>query len=233
MPNWCYNSEVIVGPKEQVKPLYDNLCKWIHDDVCKNGFSDGWLGNIVGHSGIEESMDPDSWKYHCRGELINEFEYEEENNEGIIRFSTETAWGPFPNTWYAILKKWAPDAKYYYMAEEPNMDVFESNDYKHRFFNDEFVISCELWDKDALPEIYKKEFKDSEEGMLWDWDPDEVIGMMERITGIQIHDYNNDDEVKLLMDAFEHKTLQDLDGDNYINVYKIEYYNPEEVQYEE
>lgn len=233
MPNWCYNSEYIVGPKEQVKPLYDKLTKWIHDDVCKNDFHNGWIGNIVAHSGINGDKEPDSKKYLCRGELEDEFEYEENDTEGIISFSTTTAWGPFPETWGAVIKKHAPAARYYYMADEPNMAIYESNDINHKFFNEEFVVSYGFWNKDTLPEIYKKEFEDAEDGMFWDWDPDEVIGMMERITGIQIHDYDNDDEIKLLMDAFERKTVQDLDEDNYINVYKIEYYNPEKVSYEE
>ena len=231
MPNWCYNQEVIAGPKEQVKPLYDNLCKWIHDDVCKNGFSQGWLGNIVGHAGIEENNNPDNWKYHCRGEITDEFEYSEEDDKGIIRFATETAWGPFPETWYAVLKKWAPDAKYYYLCDEPNMAIYESNDINHQFFNEKFVVSYSFWDKDNLPEPYLTEFKDAGDDRDWDWDPDEVIGMMERITGITMHDYNDDGELKLLMEAFEKKTEQVLDGsDNYINVYKIEYYDPEKVE---
>ena len=231
MPNWCYNYEKIVGPKEEVKPLYDKLTEWIYDDVCPNSFKDGWLGNIVSHSGIDDGKEPDYQKYPCRGELADPFSYEEENNEGIISFATTTAWGPIPATWYAVLKKHAPHAKYYYMAEEPGMAIFESNDYEHRFYDEVFVISCDFSDEENLPEIYAEEFKDSEDGMLWDWDPDEVIGMMERITGITIHDHNNDDELKLLMEAFEKKTEQDLaDSYNYINVYKIEYYDPEKVE---
>ena len=222
MPNWCYNSEVIAGPKEQVKPLYNNLAKWIHDDICKNGFSQGWLGNIVGHADIETDENPDNWKYHCRGELVDEFDYYEEGNEGIIQFATETAWAPFPETWYAVLKKCAPDAKYYYMADEPNMGIYESNDINHRFFKEQFVVSYSFWDRENLPEPYLTEFKDAGDDMDWDWNEEAVIGMMQRITGTKETDF------KKLLQLFEEKTEEDLgDSDNYINVYQIEYYDPE------
>ena len=83
MPNWCYNQEVIAGPKEQVKPLYDNLVKWIHDDVTPNSFNNGWLGNIVWHAGLEEDINTATWKHHCRGELVDEFDYSENDNKQL------------------------------------------------------------------------------------------------------------------------------------------------------
>ena len=226
MPNWCYNSEVIAGPKEEVKPLYDNLVKWVHKDICPNGFSNGWLGNIVGWSGIESCKNPGEWKYPCRGELSDDFDYSEDGDESIIQFSTETAWGPFPETWYAIVQKYAPGARYYFMADEPNMAIYESNDINHRFFSEEFVVSYGFYDKENLKEPYLTEFKDMEDDISWDWDPDEVIGMMERITGMKIEDYNNDEELDKLIRVFEEKTSEDLgDGDNYLYVYKVKYYD--------
>lgn len=231
MPNWCDNVERIAGPKEQVKALCDNLNKWIHEDVVPNAFSDGWLGNIVFHSGLETDKDTSKWNHHCRGELIDGFKYVEKDDEGIIEFSTYTAWAPYPETWNALLKKCAPDTKYYYTAFEPDMCLYESNDAQHRFFNDEFVISISLCEKDKLPEKYVKAFLDIEDGFYSDWDPDEVIDMMEDFTGIHVVNRHNDSEVKLLMDAFEAKVQVDLeDTDNYINVYRIEYYDPEKVE---
>lgn len=118
MPNWCDNVERIVGPKEQVKALCDNLNKWIHEDVVPNGFANGWLGNIVFHSCLETDKNTSKWNHHCRGELVDGFKYIEK-----------------------------------------------------------------------------------------------------------------DDEVKLLMDAFDTKVMKDLkDTNNYINVYRIEYYDPEKVE---
>lgn len=32
MPNWCSNSEVIVGPKKEIKNLYKNLAKWLDEE---------------------------------------------------------------------------------------------------------------------------------------------------------------------------------------------------------
>ena len=225
MPNWCDNVERIAGPKEEVKPLYDNLVKWIHDDVCPNGFKDGWLGNIVGHAGLEADPDPDNWRLRCRGELVDGFTYEEEDGEGIIGFSTYTAWVPFPGTWNALLKKWAPAAKYYYIAFEPGACIYESNDINHRFFDDAFVIDCCLWEREKLPPEYQEDFRNIEDGMHWDWNPDEVIDMMERVTGMKT-DHRNGEETDRLMEAFREKT-EDMEGDNYINVYRIDYYDPD------
>ena len=111
------------------------------------------------------------------------------------------------------------------------MCLYESNDIHHRFFDQEFVISISLCEKDKLPEKYVKAFSGIEDGFHWDWDPDEVIEMMEDFTGIRVVDRHNDDEVKLLMDAFDTKVVKDLeDTDNYINVYRIDYYDPEKVE---
>lgn len=231
MPNWCDNVERIVGPKKQVKALCDNLNKWIHTDIKPERPSDKWLGNIVYHSGLAADKNPGNWGYACRGELVDGFYYVENGDEGIIQFNTMTAWGPYPETWYALLKKCAPDTKYYYMAFEPNMCIYESNDAQHQFFHDEFVISVSLCEKDKLPEKYVNTFLGVEDGFHWDWDPDEVIEMMEDFTGIRVVDRHNDDEVKLLMDAFDTKMMKDLeDTDNYINVYRINYYDPEKVE---
>ena len=46
--------------------------------------------------------------------------------------------------------------------------------------------------------------------------------MMQRITG------TNETDIDKLLKLFEEKTEEDLgDGENYINIYKIEYYDPE------
>ena len=232
MANWCDNVERIAGPKEQVKPLYEKLTEWIDDDEYPDGVRKGWLGNIVNHSGIEENPDPVTWRHRSRGELIDGFHYEENGDEGIISFSTLTAWGPFPETWYAVLEKHAPDARYYYIASEPGMCIYESNDIHHRFFHDTFMIDCCLWEREKLPPFYAEEFKDMEDGLNNYWYPDEVIGMMEHITGLKI-DAEDDKAVDKLIETFEEKIADDLEGDNYINIYRARYYDPEAIAGEE
>ena len=118
MPNWCYNQEVIIGPEDEIRPLYNDLSKWTSEEYIENGFGTEWLGNIVAR-GINESREYEN--YACRGKIIDLFEPEktDDGSEYKISFSSETAWAPMPGMWYALLKKRAPNCRYYYYAEEP------------------------------------------------------------------------------------------------------------------
>ena len=141
MPNWCYNQEVIIGPEDEIRPLYNDLSKWTSEEYIENGFGTEWLGNIVAR-GINESREYEN--YACRGKIIDLFEPEktDDGSEYKISFSSETAWAPMPGMWYALLKKRAPNCRYYYYAEEPGCEIYCSNDVEHENFTDETVITA-------------------------------------------------------------------------------------------
>ena len=122
MPNWCYTN-IVINHKDKTKleDLANKISEWSHKDFCDNGFHDGWLGNIVGNSGIANPLEADSPR--CRGTLTSIY-----FDNGQINMSTETAWAPMMKMWQMIIDKYLPDADIWYTAEEPGNCIFESND---------------------------------------------------------------------------------------------------------
>lgn len=147
MPNWCYNQEVIIGPEDEIRPLYNDLSKWTSEEYIENGFGTEWLGHIVAR-GINESREYEN--YACRGKIIDLFEPEktDDDSEYKISFSSETAWGPMPEMWHALLEKRAPNCRYYYYAEEPGCEIYCSNDVEHENFTRESVITAYVENED-------------------------------------------------------------------------------------
>ena len=125
MPNWCYTNITINHyDKAKLEDLSKKISDWSHKQFCdtgENGFRDGWLGNIVGNSGIADPMKDGSPR--CRGTLTSIY-YEHEQ----INLSTETAWAPMMQMWQMIIDKYLPDADITYSAEESGCDLFCTND---------------------------------------------------------------------------------------------------------
>ena len=122
MPNWCYTSITINhSDKSKLEDLADKISEWSHKDFCENGFHDGWLGNIVGNSGIADPMSDKSPR--CRGTLTSIY-YEHEQ----INLSTETAWAPMMTMWQMLIDKYLPDADITFSAEEPGCGLYCTND---------------------------------------------------------------------------------------------------------
>ena len=161
MANWCMNSEVITGPKEEIVNLYGLLQKWTSSNFEKDWDEPSWLGNIVGFAGLKRSDEDPEHGYRCRGNIVNDFEIEEDDDEATIYFSSQTAWCPMPAMWYAVVKKFAPHCEYFYTSEEPGMQIYESNDVDHRFFDEEYVVEAFYNDEKAVPEKIKKYFPES------------------------------------------------------------------------
>ena len=215
MPNWCYNCEKIVGPKKEIMLLFDNLEKWTSKNFCDNGFGTGWLGNIVGFAGLKRSDEDAENGYRCRGSVIDGFDIEDEDDDdACISYTTETAWGPMPDMWYALLEKYAPHCNYYYSSEEPGMGVYYSNDVKHRFFDEEFFVDVCIYNKDKIPQMYIEEFG---EEPSWERKEDSIRKSLQRILA------TNEEDIDKLLEMFEDKALEDLDDNAFISINKIEY----------
>ena len=214
MPNWCYNSEKIAGPKTEIMPLYKKLNEWTSENFCDNGFGFSWLGNIVGFAGLKRSDEDTENGYRCRGSVIDGFDIEEEDEEAIISFSSETAWAPMPGMWYALLRKYAPHCHYYYSSEEHGMCLYLSNDVGHRFFDEEYFVDVCWWNRDKVPKIYTEEF---DEDSSWDYDETSIRKSLQRILATEEQD------MEKLLAAFEEKTEKDLGDNAYIGIHKIVY----------
>ena len=141
MPNWAYNNEVIYGPKKEIESLHKNLINWTSVNYEENGFGLKWIGNIVLGAGFKVPKEFNPLKPYdvdnlpCRGDIIDDFEVTDcDNDFAKITFSSETAWCDVHETWDIILKKHAPNCKYYYMTIEQGMGLFFIHDCDQAFF---------------------------------------------------------------------------------------------------
>lgn len=128
MPNWCYtNINICHNDKDKLKDFFDKVEEWRQKPYKKNDFdtySLGWLGNIVGNSGLAEWKDNDFVpSIRCRGSLQT-FELKENS----INIDTETAWGPMLKMWQLLCEKYLPGADIYYTAEECGNGLYQTND---------------------------------------------------------------------------------------------------------
>lgn len=154
MPNWCKNTQVIMGPKSEVYKLYELLKKWTKKTYMPNGFEEKGLSNIVACAGLKRKDEDIENGVECRGMVITDFTYKEDNENSKLYFETETAWKPMPEMWYKILEKYAPNCEYLYCSEEPSMGIYESNDVERKIFKDEYFVDT-WYDDDEKSELQK------------------------------------------------------------------------------
>lgn len=118
MPNWCDTTYKCVGDLKEVKELHRAL-KYIDKrktTIVKNGFGKWWLGNLV------TKLGGDWEKYRCRGEITD---YAIEGN--VVTIYQSTAWCEQEGVRECIEKKF-PSIKVYYREEEPECEVYNTND---------------------------------------------------------------------------------------------------------
>ena len=133
MPNWCYTNITIVhNDKDKLKAFFDKVEEWRKKPYKTNDFDTytlGWLGNIVGNSGLavwkkkENGREDFAPSISCRGSLQS-FEL----MDGQINLNTETAWGPMLEMWKLLCERYLPGAEIYYTAEESGNCLYQTND---------------------------------------------------------------------------------------------------------
>ena len=130
MPNWCSTAYVIEGNAKELKRLY-KLMKELQErkePSVKNGFGTRWLGCLVVALG-------GNWeKVYCRGAWSSL-----EMAGNVLRFTTETAWGPCNETLELVCRVF-PTVNYYYRSEEPGMEEYHTNDAKGKYFPDKYIV---------------------------------------------------------------------------------------------
>ena len=133
MPNWCYtNINICHNDKNKLKDFFNKVEEWRKKPYKTNDFDTytlGWLGNIVGNSGLAEWKVKENGRedfvpsISCRGSLQT-FEL----HENSINIDTETAWGPMLEMWRLLCDKYLPGADIYYTAEESGNGIYQTND---------------------------------------------------------------------------------------------------------
>ena len=159
MPNWCSTAYAIEGNAKEVKGLYE-LMKGLQErkePSVENGFGTTWLGCLV------DALGKDWNKVHCRGDW-NSLEMK----DGVIRFSTETAWSPCNETFDLVCEKF-PSLRYYFQAEEPGMAIYETNDSEGLYFPDRFYVDV-CTNEEVYDSTYLSELKD-----VFEW-IEELVG---------------------------------------------------------
>ena len=149
MPNWCYTSYALTGPRRSLKSLHDkmNRLQSRSEPLLPNGFGVSWLGCLV------KRLGGDPVQVYCRGDW-NDLRFDEDT--GVLWFNTMSAWGR-PDEVEALIQSVYPDIEILFLEDEPGMDVFRTNDAEGRFFAYRF----ELIDGDESEYKTKRELLDS------------------------------------------------------------------------
>lgn len=180
MPNWCYTDITIYhNDEEKLKAFFDKIEEWRKKPFKKNDFdkySMGWLGNIVGNSGIAE------WKkveeredfvpaIDCRGSIQTLML----DNRRIL-ITTETAWGPMLKMWQKVCDKYLPDAEIIFTAEESGCEIYVTNDPD--------MIGMYYIDIFEPPEGFE------DEESVYECDANEVIEFLQRVLKTEETDFD-------------------------------------------
>ena len=146
MPNWCSTAYVVEGDAQEIKSLYE-LMKNLEDmekPSVPNGFGTSWLGCLVDALGAD-------WKnVCCRGEW-GRLELEVD----VLKFSTETAWASCNEVLDLVCEKF-PSLHYYFMAEEPDLEVYETNDSEGVYFPDRYCLKICTLEGEYCSEYFEK-----------------------------------------------------------------------------
>jgi hypothetical protein len=144
MPNWCTTNYVITGNVDEIDNVY-GIMRQIEETPNPSTDFHPWLGDLV--TAMEGN-----WKdVRCRGEWT----CLERTSNNTIEFLTETAWCPMNEVLDLVCSKY-PTLRYYYMAEEPGFEIFETNDELGMYFTD----ICYLDVKSPDGQFFKMYFDD-------------------------------------------------------------------------
>lgn len=102
MPNWCATNYALTGDQAELREFCDMVNSLpSREDVHKNGFGKYWLGNLVALLGADWEKvscrgainpDGDACACFCGPSGSGEGQSLVIDDDGAVRFSTETAW---------------------------------------------------------------------------------------------------------------------------------------------
>ena len=107
MANYSYTNLYVYGSQEELANLFKKLKRWTRKDERKpkTAFGCGWLGFIAEGSGIQ------AFDFRAG---VEKFQFD---GKGMLYICYTSAWGPQPEFWKAVLRKFAPACKSYYLSE--------------------------------------------------------------------------------------------------------------------
>ena len=138
MPNWNRTKYVVTGSKEEISKFNEIINNTLSNKEKKSGdFGNDWLGFIV------KELNEDPNEIYCRGTIENP----KLINKTTLKFTTWTAWTSCYELFEMICKKF-PTLQYYFISEEPAMDIFVTNDKEKKYFK--YSKKYEYMSKDEI-----------------------------------------------------------------------------------
>ena len=137
MANYSYTNLYVYGSQEELANLFKKLKRWTRKDERKpkTTFGCGWLGFFAEGAGIQA--------FDLRAG-VEKFQFD---GKGRLYICYTSAWGPQPKFWEAVLRKFAPACKSYYLSEESCQGLYVTNDKFRRVITADYAIPA--WDSAA------------------------------------------------------------------------------------
>ena len=137
MANYSYTNLYVYGPQEELANLFKKLKRWTRKDERKpkTAFGCGWLGFIAEGAGIQA--------FDLRAG-VEKFQFDGKERLYICYTS---AWEAQAEFWKAVLRKFAPACKFYYLSEESCQGLYVTNDKFRRVITADYAIPA--WDSAA------------------------------------------------------------------------------------
>lgn len=151
MANWAFTSYAIEGPVDILRKIYNVI---LHHPV-QEGSSPRWEGNIC--TALDAKWDEK--KSYLRGFISGEPKFTE---DCVLRFDAEEAWGV--TDFNEILENKFPDIKVYWVTEEMDCEVYQTNDADGKYFKDKYYVDT------CINGNYQAEYFRSKEAVFkWLW----------------------------------------------------------------
>lgn len=161
MPNWCSNSAIVYGSKDDVEKFKFNLTLAQH-----YGSKDGHWGTyelffVHGYTNDFILKDPSSG--YVRGNIIDVNDIDD-LGDGLfaLSFFFESAWGPMIDGLRKICSEKYENLKCEILAEECGNEVYINTDTSGKFFSEKYCVDdpdagIEYFDNDAQLIKYVKD----------------------------------------------------------------------------
>ena len=124
MPSWCTtNIKIKHENREKLKELGTMINDWMSTNYQDNEFGHNWLGNIIGNSKLG-TIKTGNKETDCEARgWVSLVELQPD----CLFVQTFTAWNPMMKIWSRVMNKYLPDGELIYYAEEPDMELYCTN----------------------------------------------------------------------------------------------------------
>ena len=146
MPNWC-STEIAIEAEPETLDII-TFCL----DMCKkhryveNSFTGIFEGNVLKYFGIPARNDI-KIPYSYRGEIS----YYTRDSDNVLFIDQFDAWAPNIEFWHDVFRKMDRNGEIYYMATEPGVGLYVTNDRAGRFFPFTWKFECQTCED--IPEL--------------------------------------------------------------------------------